>query len=249
MKKYYFLLLIAFAFLPLFSEAENYPYTAPGTYTFTVPAGVSTVTATIAGAGGGGGGATMSGDYWTGGGGGSGGYVTQDISVTAGQQLTIVVGAGGCAGRYYYFGTDRWAETGVDWTSATYHGCPAGQYSGGNGGASSVGSVSAAGGHGGDVGLEEWGLDHNDGAGGSPSGVAGTPGVVYQPAPYSSELWYRYCDEVPDGKGPGGYNGLGGTGGDGMGCSNGTAQYGQNGSVNLTWTADIPTPTVTLQFQ
>ena len=54
MKKYSTLLLVAFALLPFFGEAASSSYTTPGTYMFTVPAGVTSVTAKIVGGGGGG---------------------------------------------------------------------------------------------------------------------------------------------------------------------------------------------------
>jgi len=73
---------------------DQQTYTTPGSYTWTVPAGVTTVA--IAAIGGGGIGA----QNVSGGSGGSGadlGYAN-NISVTAGQQLSVTVGAGGATG-------------------------------------------------------------------------------------------------------------------------------------------------------
>ena len=71
-------------------------YATPGTFTFTVPAGVTYIKARYWG--GGGGGLGSSSFNCPGGGGGGGGYGENLCSVTPGESLTIVVGAGGTAG-------------------------------------------------------------------------------------------------------------------------------------------------------
>ena len=68
-------------------------YQYSGTYTWTVPAGVTRVYAEVWGAGGGGGGAVIANASAAGGGGG--GYAEGLLFVTPGQALTIIVGAGG----------------------------------------------------------------------------------------------------------------------------------------------------------
>ena len=69
-------------------------YTAAGTATWTVPAGVKWILVEVLG--GGGGGALGGGSYnFSGGGGGAGGYTRAWIEVTPGQQFQVVVGAGG----------------------------------------------------------------------------------------------------------------------------------------------------------
>jgi len=74
-------------------------YATPGTYTFTVPAGVTQVDVEVWGAGGGGGGSGdgslggVAGNY--GGGGGAGGYARKLCTVTPGQSVLVTVGAGG----------------------------------------------------------------------------------------------------------------------------------------------------------
>jgi hypothetical protein len=80
-------------------------FASPGTSTFVVPPGVFSIGASVTGGGGGGGG----GGYGTGGessgsggGGGSGYTSTGSISVTPGETLTVVVGAGGLAGASHY---------------------------------------------------------------------------------------------------------------------------------------------------
>jgi len=71
-------------------------YTTPGTYTFSVPAGVNKISAMAVG-GGGAGDDGKTGDGGGGGGsGGSAGYFN-NLTVTPGDTLTIVVGAGGTA--------------------------------------------------------------------------------------------------------------------------------------------------------
>jgi len=70
-------------------------YPSPGTFTFTVPAGVFKIKAEAWGAGGGGGGSTISAG---GGGGGGGAYTMRIYTVSPGQNITIVVGNAGGGG-------------------------------------------------------------------------------------------------------------------------------------------------------
>lgn len=88
----------------LFSQIT---YTTPGTYSWTVPACVTSVTVQAWGGGGGGGGVSsyiVSGFNTdneacsTGGGGGGGGFVSRTYSVIPGEVYTIVVGGGGTGG-------------------------------------------------------------------------------------------------------------------------------------------------------
>ena len=69
-------------------------YTTPGTFSFTVPAGVTSISAVVVGGGGGGGNDTDNTEPGSGGGGGGLAYQTS-IAVTPGESLTVVVGAGG----------------------------------------------------------------------------------------------------------------------------------------------------------
>ncbi|MCM2279547.1 MAG: hypothetical protein NDJ89_15835 [Oligoflexia bacterium] len=72
----------------------NYPnHTAAGTYSYKVPPGVSSIQ--VEAWGGGGGGGTQSAQA---NGGGGGGYSKKLLSVTPGETLTLVVGAGGATG-------------------------------------------------------------------------------------------------------------------------------------------------------
>lgn len=70
-------------------------WTTPGTYTWTVPSGVTRIRIVVGGAGGGG----QGGSSTTGGtSGNSGGWVLQDVIVQPLENLTITVGAGGSGG-------------------------------------------------------------------------------------------------------------------------------------------------------
>lgn len=72
-------------------------YTSAGTYSWTVPNGVYSISVPLI-VGGGGGGASQyppRPDTHGGGGGGSGGYTSGTVSVTPGETLTIIVGSGG----------------------------------------------------------------------------------------------------------------------------------------------------------
>ena len=73
------------------ATAAESRYTTPGTYQWTCPVGVTSISVVCVGAGGSGGAA-----YWAGGGGGGGGLgYKNNIPVTPGQQYTVTVGAGG----------------------------------------------------------------------------------------------------------------------------------------------------------
>ena len=73
-------------------------YSKPGTYTYSVPNGVTQVQVTARGAGGAGGsGHYDANDVYAGAGGGSGYITTSSFTVTPGQNFTITVGAGGKA--------------------------------------------------------------------------------------------------------------------------------------------------------
>jgi hypothetical protein len=130
-------------------QATTTVFSVAGTQTYVVPVGVSTITVKSWGAGGGGG--KNSGGS-NGGNGGGGGYTQADISVSAGESLTVIVGGGG--------------------------GIPGSTAGGGGGGSSAVKRVSnfliqtgGGGGGGGTCGCE------NGGAGGAGGGTTGAGGV------------------------------------------------------------------------
>jgi len=80
------------------TPAGQESFTTPGTYTFTVPSGVSTISAVAVGGGGGGSTSTSPSNGFSGGGGGGGGLGWATIPVTPGETLSVVVGAGGSGG-------------------------------------------------------------------------------------------------------------------------------------------------------
>jgi hypothetical protein len=105
-------------------------YSVAGTYQFTVPDHITTVTITLQGPGGGGGCGRDSGaNYYSAAGGGGGGKSVIVLSVNPGDIITIEVGVGGVGGSTYSpFG----ANGGI--TSATHNGIT--YYAYGGGGAS-----------------------------------------------------------------------------------------------------------------
>lgn len=98
LKKFNFLSF--FSLFVLFITVSSYSQTftdntANGNETWTVPAGVTSVTVQVWGAGGSGGGSDSNG--YGGGGAGGGGYSTKTFSVLAGQTINYNIGAGGTA--------------------------------------------------------------------------------------------------------------------------------------------------------
>lgn len=124
-------------------------YSTPGSFTFTVPAGVTKLRVEVAGGGGGGGGADGK-SAGKGGNGGSGAKTNTTFAVTAGANVAVVVGAGG---------------------SSAFK-----KNNGGTGGTSKAGSVSARGGNGGTYGYY---LDESDGEKDVRNRYDGTNGTSY----------------------------------------------------------------------
>jgi hypothetical protein len=126
-------------------------FTTPGAVTWTVPAGVTSITLVVSG--GGGGGSTGTGAGW-GSTGGKGAVVTTTLSVSAGDVLLMNVGGGGAG-----------AVSGIG-------------NSGGGGGSSSVNAgtadqiIAGGGGGGGAVDVDYGGHWGGDGNGGEPTGVS-----------------------------------------------------------------------------
>lgn len=115
-------------------------YTSPGTYTFTVPSGVTKLKVEVAGAGGGAGGyaeCTSVGHWGDGGKGGRGAKVTETITTSATSSYQVIVGRGGANGADEYDTKYAFGESGE------------------NGGSSSFGTITARGGEGGEGGEAE----------------------------------------------------------------------------------------------
>jgi len=141
-------------------------YTTPGTFNFTVPSYATSISAVAIGAGGGGGGTDGgNGNSRAAGGGGALSYAN-NISVTAGETLTIVVGAGGNGGANGSNGSTG-GDSSISRGASTLLLAKAGQ-----GGGTST-TVNTPGGFNGDgVGDVRW----NGGAGGRGSNNSGAGG-------------------------------------------------------------------------
>ena len=191
--------------------AGNSSFTSNGS--FTVPAGVYSLTAIVIGGGGGGGGCTGYGDNHAGGGGGSGGLQTTNLVVTPGETLDILVGAGG-------YGASTFFNSPV-YTNPNNSG-----YTGTTGGTSSIKRAStvlatATGGVGGTYSDGDSCIAQS-GAGGSPNGVSG--GVIdCNRNSYGATLGGSLSGYVQ------------GRGGNSHSSANFTPTNGNAGSVTLTW--------------
>ena len=146
---------------------EGFGYTG-GEQTFTVPAGVCSIEVTLNGAGGGGGDNFLE----QAGVGGAGEQVIDTIDVTPLEELTVIVGGGGEAGRFDGFPAmgGYGGGDGGDGSPSTTAGD--GPYSGGGGGASSIkrGSTILIASGGGGGGSDSGSVGGN---GGGPDGGAG----------------------------------------------------------------------------
>ncbi|NHM00839.1 GEVED domain-containing protein [Flavobacterium difficile] len=92
----FFLIFVLLGTIKSYGQSPFIDNTPNGTETFVVPAGVTSITASVWGAGGGGGGSSLNGEGGSGGGGG--GATTLTIAVTPGDVFTYTVGAGGPGG-------------------------------------------------------------------------------------------------------------------------------------------------------
>ncbi|KKQ66696.1 MAG: hypothetical protein US86_C0004G0014 [Candidatus Daviesbacteria bacterium GW2011_GWA2_38_24] len=138
--------------------------------TFTVPTGVTSITVKMWGAGGGGN------NFSTNGSGGGGGYSTATVSVTPGEDLTILVGQGGRGGYNGGTGAGGFGGGGSTTNATSYKGSGGGGYSGIFRGIVALGNTLVIAGGGGGAGLSEAAASANGGAGGGSSGVAGQAG-------------------------------------------------------------------------
>lgn len=197
---------------------------AQGSGTYTVPASVQHIKAWLVGAGGGAGGAAGQANYHRGGGGGGGsGYVTitPDISVTAGQQISWYIGAGGAHGENAYaIGGNVEGTDGTDGEATTF-----GTYTA-NGGLGGRGAVVASGVTTPGLG----GLGGNDGGDGGKNGTSDGTEVRGE----DGEGIYGGSGEIGGGGGgPERYgtiiNGVGGNGGDSIETGENNGSYGGGG--------------------
>ena len=148
---------------PVYAAPSQQAYTTPGTYTWTCPAGVFSVSVVCVGAGGGCG--PVSG-YYAGGGGGALAYANS-IEVAPGVGYTVVVGAGGTPGNTggtSSFNATVCAASGGSHATGINQNAPGGTVLYGAGGAGGVG------------GSETTGTSHNAGGGGA-GGTSNAGGI------------------------------------------------------------------------
>ena len=241
------LFLLVIALISSFLSFSQASYTTPGTYTWTVPPCVYSITVKVWGGGGGGGGAiaiVRSGDGSEAcagaGGGGGGGYSSNTYAVVPGQTYTVVVGAGGIAG---IAGSGSY-NSGVS--------TPAGP--GGTGGTSSFSgnsyNLSATGGTGG-TGASCWSNNLGSGACALANGAAGLGGtgsggsVNFTGGSGAAGLiLYESTDKSAGGGGAAGPGGNGGnaTNPGSVGISNPPGGIGQapGGNGGNGWVHNIP---------
>jgi hypothetical protein len=264
-KAFRLLLMVLFvSIMPLvsFGQSQTFSYTG-SPQTFTVPAGVTSITIAAWGGGGAGGGVTNS--TRAGGGGEGGSFVRGTITVTPGATYTVVVGRGGqvstgngTAGGATSFGGSvlfnaiggNGGAAGI--TGSTFgaggnsassgnvvSGTTTSNFYGGNGGTASSASTASSGGGGGSAGAGGNGGNGGvltGGAAGAGSGTPSNPGIVGATGRGSAN----------DGNGiTGGFPGAGGSGGRN---ANNSATYtgglGGNGQVIVTYTCPVDAGTL-----
>lgn len=196
-------------------------FTKPGTYTWTCPANVTSVSVLCVGGGGGGG----YGDSFSGGGSGGNLRYVNNISVVPGNSYTVVVGAGGLTGTSV-------SQTGTNGGDSSFNGSTV-VAKGGVGGGTSAGVAPTSGnvGTGGNGG--SGGAAVGDAGGGGAGGYSGNGGSG------GSNYGGTAATAGSGGAGGGGGSATGGTGGGGVGLygegSNGAAgtsrPANQSGSV------------------
>jgi fibronectin-binding autotransporter adhesin len=207
--------------------ADTANFTNVGTYTWTVPAGVSSVQIQCWGGGGAGGGGNKQGNNTVGAGGGGGAYALQNITVSTGNSYTLFVGGGGTATASISANGSAAAGTNSWFGTATTTNCLAaggfgaedvynagyGNSTNGPGGPTNacIGTTLYRGGNGGTCG------SHYTGAGGSGAGSGGQ----------GADATTYTAGTPPTGGGTGesGYNGAASSGG-GTGTAPGGAGAG-----------------------
>ena len=234
----------------LSTKVETFPvgqtaYTTAGTFTFTVPPAITSISAVCVGGGGGGGNATNNNEPGAGGAGGGLSYGT--FAVTPGEALSVQVGSGGQnGGTGGTGGTSSISRNGTALLSATGgsggSSTDSGASGGGNGG-SSGGTERDGGGSGGDGGSTS---DSTTGAGGGggAAGYSGNGGAGSN----------RGANNATAGQGGGGGGGgggtasLGGGGGGGVGIlgSGGNGGAGTNGTGGGGGSGGAPGSTTTV---
>lgn len=163
-------------------NAGKQTFYVPGTQTFTVPTGVTSLTVKLWGAGGGGGagGGAASGATGAGGNGGGGGGATGTVSVTAGEILYVDVGTAGSAGGTLDNGGDGGGYSALRRSDGTRLIVAAGGGGGGGSAAAVTGGAGSGGGSGttaGNGGGSATTAKGGVGATVNPGGAGGTAGT------------------------------------------------------------------------
>lgn len=208
--------------------AGQQAYTTPGTYTFTAPAGVTSVCVVCIGGGGGGMYYQYSSSYYTyamnGGSGGGLGW-KNNIPVVPGNTYTVRVGAGGSQGPYSYGSSAGGSSYFINTSTVAGYGGGYGRYAQSRPGGSFVGD---GGGNGGAV-TQQYSSGYGPCGGGGAGGYSGSGGSTNN----------RYSYAGSGGGGGGGYvgsnyysNGGGGVGIYGQGSSGSANGYGGSGGSN-----------------
>ena len=228
----------AFSFVAVLGMGQTDTYSTAGTYSWTCPEGVTSITVECWGAGGAGGGQNQNSDG--GGGGGGGAYARlNSYTVTSGNQYLIVVGAGGTGiaastgnpgGSSYFINNATVLAVGGNGGSPSTGTPPAGGLGGNSG--SCVGDVTYSGGQG------EIGRNSNTGIGGYGGSSAGTAANGYSgPQTWTTQTYPTAS--TPTGAGHGGNGGasgsygsapVSGNGGGGGGSGEGSNRVGGNGA-------------------
>ena len=223
------LVLLAALVWPV-AAAQAQTFSAPGAWSYTVPAGVNLVEVRISGGGGGGGGA---GGFTgpAGGNGGTGLLVVTQIAVSPGQVLSGTIAAGGGTG--YLTGATQFGLTPCAGNGAGGSGVGAG----GTGGKTNCGGVGASGGGGGGGGGTTFALGgvilvQVGGGGGGGGGGAGTGGAA---SINSSLTVSAACGTSSAGSSPANFSADGGAGGGGGGgFTGGAAGASNNDAITAT---------------
>lgn len=141
MKRIIFIFSILINFIFRTYGQHSTTVSAPGSYNYTIPCGVTSLTVHCWGAGGGGAGDGTNGGS-SGSGGGSGGYSVGVFTVTAGSVVTLTVGAGGAGGASNANGGNGGATTFSNSTTLQATGGTGGAHTSGAAGTGGTGNVS-----------------------------------------------------------------------------------------------------------
>lgn len=234
-----------------FGQTQTQTYNTAGNYTFTVPAGVSSIIVECWGAGGGAGGNSTTSDG--GGGGGGGAYSRSTLTVAPGN-YNLTVGGGGAGGTgaagtdggNTWFGSSSTINAEGGKRGSAPSGGQGGVYGVGGLASGSTGDIRYSGGNGGT------GRNNNTGQGGPGGSSAGTgANGTSGPSTWSTVS----ADPAPDGGGMGGDGGTngnhgsdgsvpgGGGGGSGDKSNNGsssrTGGAGADGQIIISWTPPV----------